>query len=155
VTDVVEYRFHEGARSSLRIVAVLCFLLVVSAPIGIWLLIRVAKGKVKISSSEVVASGLGNTSFRFDEVARLGVQEVPIVARGIGGALVRRRVGGNRAVHLVVKTTAGKTRRFIASSYENHRDLIAKVTERARKPCEKLETGLLGTKWPNVPGLAG
>lgn len=148
MTDAVEYRFHEGARSSLTIVAVLCFVLVAAAPIGIWLLLRVSKGKVMISPADVVARGLGTTAFRFDEIARLGVQEVPIVARGMGGALVRRRVGGDKALHLVVKTTAGKTRRFIVSSYENHRDIIAKVSEGTRKPCEKLETGPLGAKWP-------
>jgi hypothetical protein len=146
--EVLEYRFHAGARSSLKIAAVLCCLLVVSAPIGIWVWLRAVGGKVRVTPVDVAVKGLGGTSFRFDEVARMGLLQVRIVARGIGGALVRRRVGGNDAFHLVVKTTNGKTRKFIASSYENYRELIATLSERAHKPIEPLRVGLLGPKWP-------
>jgi hypothetical protein len=73
---------------------------------------------------------------------------VPVAARGLGGALVRRRVGGDRAFHLVVKTRSGKTRRFIVSSYENFQDIVSEVILRTRRPCETIRAGLFGLKWP-------
>lgn len=145
----LEYRFHDGARSSLAVVAVLCFVLIAAAPVAIWVLIRRGRGKVRITPLGVEAIGLGGTTaFRFDEVAHLGLAEVPIVARGIGGALVRRRVGGDKAIHLVVKTRAGKTLKFIVSSYENYRDIIANVGARCQKPYEPVTVGLFGLKGP-------
>src|ERR1041385_1329092 len=144
----LEYRFHEGARSSLTIAAVLCFVLVVAAPVGIWALIRMANGKVRISKSGLVARGLGSTtSFEFDDVARLGLLEVPIVARGLGGALVRRRVGGDKAIHLVVKTRSGRPRQFIVSSYENYHEILSLVSARTRKPYEAIRADLFGIEW--------
>lgn len=138
-----------GARSSLAIVAVLCFLLVVAAPIGAWLLVRIVRGRVQLSRSGLVARGLaGTTSFQFNDVARLGFLEVPIVARGIGGALVKRRVGGDKAVYLVALTHSGKTRKFIVSSYENYQEIMGEVSARAQKPYEALKTGLFDLKWP-------
>jgi len=147
--STLEYRFHDGARSSLAVVAVLCFVLIVAAPVAVWVLVRRSLGKVRITPLGVVATGLGGTvTFRFDEIARLGLVEVPIVARGIGGALVRRRVGGDKAVHLVVKTRTGETVKFIVSSYENYQDIIAQVGARAEKPYEPVAVGLFGIKGP-------
>ncbi|HEX3597128.1 MAG TPA: hypothetical protein VHU80_18600 [Polyangiaceae bacterium] len=147
--NTLEYRFHSGARGALTIVAVLCFFLIVAAPIAIWVLIRSRTALVRISPTETYAKGLyTSTSFNFAEVARLGLLEAPIVARGIGGALVKRRFDGDKAIHIVVKTNSGKTCKIGVSQYENYRDIIAKVSERAQKPYEQLKTGLIGIKWP-------
>jgi len=147
--NTLEYRFHSGARSALTITAVLCFVLIVAAPIGLFVLLRSRGAIVRISPTDVLAKGLySSTSFRFDEIARLGLLEVPVVARGIGGALVRRRFGGNKATQIVVKSLDGRTRKFNVSEYENSQEIIAKVSELARRPYETLKTGLLGMKWP-------
>src|SRR5262249_8441687 len=139
----------DGARTSLTIVAILCSVLIVAIPVGVWLLLRMLGGKVRISQSGLEAKGLyGSITFEFSEVARVGLLEVPIIARGMGGALVRQRVGGDKAIHLVVRTHAGKTKKFIASSYEDFQEIIREVTERTGKPLETLSTGLIGVKWP-------
>jgi hypothetical protein len=137
VQGTLEYRFHEGAQTALTLIAALCFFLVLPSPVGVWLLSRRSKGKVKISLSEVVAEGLGGrTSFRFDEIARLGLHEVPIVVGGMGGALARRRVGGDKAIYLVARTHSGQTRKVLVSSYENSNEIIRQISVRAQKACE-------------------
>jgi len=149
VAIALEYPLHEGARTSLMIVAILCIVTVVASPLGIWILIRLLGAKVRISESGLVARGIfGTVSLAFGDVARLGVMEVPITARGLGGALVKRRVGGDKAINLIVKTWSGKTRRFVVSSYESHQDIVGEVMLRARKPCETIRVGLFGPKWP-------
>jgi hypothetical protein len=127
---------------------VLCFVLVFAAPLGVWLLLRAARGRVRISSTGVEVKGLGGTSFLFADVARLGLLEVPIVARGLGGALVRRRVGGDKAIHVVVRTRSGKTHKFIASQYESFPQIVEAISQRSGRRCEWLETGLIGVRWP-------
>lgn len=145
----LEYPLHEGARSSLVITAISCIVTVLALPLGLWILFRLLNAGVVISQSSVVARGAFRTvSFDLEDVARLGVMEVPITARGPGGALVRRRVGGDRAFHLLVRTRSGKTRRFIVSSYENFQDIVSEVILRTRKPCETIRVGFFGPKWP-------
>jgi hypothetical protein len=147
--DTLEYRLHAGAKSSLTILAVLCFILCVAAPIAIWVLIRSRSALVRISPTDVEAKGLfSGTEFQFADIERLGLHEAPIVARGIGGALVRKRFDGNKIINIVVKTRAGKTCKLGVSQYENWRDIITKIGERARRPYEQMQTGLLGMKWP-------
>ncbi|HEX4338697.1 MAG TPA: hypothetical protein VH062_22480 [Polyangiaceae bacterium] len=147
--DTLEYRFHSGARSSLNIVAVLCFFLVVAAPMAIWVLIRSRGAFVRVSPTDVHVKGLyASTAFQFGEIARLGLLEAPIVARGIGGMLVRRRMGGNKVISVVVKTQTGQTRKFAVSQYDKYPEIIAKISELARRPYEQIKSGLIGMKWP-------
>jgi hypothetical protein len=150
-TITLEYPFHVQAREALAIVSLLCFLLVVAAPVGFWLLFRVFTGVVRVSHSGVVAKGIGGTTrFRFDEVSRIGLLEVPIVARGFGGALVRRRAGGDKAVFLVVKTLSGKTRKIMVSSYDDYKEILGDVSMRMRRPYEMISVGTWGMEWPKA-----
>ena len=82
-------------------------------------------------------------------VARLGACRVPVYARGLGGVLLRKRVGGNEAVHVVIKDARGRQKSFIVSSYDKCDEIVAKISERVGKPFEKMETGLFGMKWPD------
>jgi hypothetical protein len=81
-------------------------------------------------------------------VARLGVCRVPIRAKGLGGVLARKRVGGNEAIRVVIKNAQGKQKSFIVSSYDQSDEIMAKVSERVGKPFENLEIGAFGVKWP-------
>ena len=80
-------------------------------------------------------------------MARLGVVRVPIIARGIGGMLARKKVGGDEGVNLCFQTRAGKTRKFIASQYDRWEELINDVARRTGKQPETLKMGLWGPKW--------
>jgi len=143
-----EYRFHQGARIALYIVVGLCTFLVFAIPFAIWIAIRTAGGKVVLSPSGVVAKGLLTTEFSYADVARLGRCKAPVLAKGVGGALARQRVGGDNAIHVVVKLKDGKTRKFIASSYEKYEEIMAKISQGVGKPYEQLTMGAFGMKWP-------
>ena len=143
-----EYRLHGGARAALYIVSALCFILVVAIPIAIWVAIRTAGGKIVLSPNGVVAKGLLTTEFSYADVERLGTCKVPILAKGIGGALAKQRVGGDNAINVVVKLKNNKTRKIIASSYEKYEEIMATISQRIGKPYEQLTMGAFGMKWP-------
>src|SRR3954449_9549146 len=107
-----EYPFHAGARMALNVAAVLCMILVVGIPIGIWIMVRVSGAKVILDDKGLTAKGLGSLRVELADVARFGVLRVPIIARGIGGALARKKVGGDEGVNLCLQTKAGKTKKF-------------------------------------------
>jgi hypothetical protein len=110
--------------------------------------VRVAGAKVVLSARGVLAKGLGSTQFAYTEVARLGICRVPVTAKGLGGVLARKRVGGNEAIRLVIKNAQGKQKSFIVSSYDKCDEIMAKISERIGKPFENMETGAFGVKWP-------
>ena len=148
--ETLEYPLIKGARSALNIVGVLCVLLIIGIPVAIWVFVRVAGAKVVLSAQGVLAKGLGSTQFAYNEVARLGVCRVPITAKGLGGVLARKRVGGNEAIRLVIKNSQGKQKSFIVSSYDKCDEIMAKISERVGKPFENMETGAFGVKWPTT-----
>lgn len=143
-----EFRLHKGARVALTIAGVLCMLLVIGLPIGIWILVRAATGKLVLSASDVRAKALGSTHIALDDVARIGICRVPIVARGIGGALARQKVGGDHAINICVMTKAGKTKKFTVSMFENHEAITAQIHQQVGLPYEEISVGLLGMNWP-------
>lgn len=143
-----EYPLHKGAKTAFTITAVLCILLCVSAPFGIYILVRKARGKLSIGERGVEATALGSRRFDFAEVARLGVAHVLIPARGIGGALAQQKVGGSHAVNVYVLLKDGRKRSFTASMYENYQEAIDQISRACRLPVEQLTIGLLGVKWP-------
>jgi hypothetical protein len=143
-----EYPLHKGAKTALTVTAVLCILLCVSAPFGIYILWRKARGKLSISERGVEAAALGTTRIDFANVARLGVCQVPIAARGIGGALARQKVGGSHAVNVCVILRDGKKRSFTASMFENYEEAMGQISNACRMPFEQLTIGLMGVKWP-------
>ena len=148
--ETLEYRLHKGARVALNTVGVLCVLLVIAIPVAIWVFVRVAGGKVVLSAQGVLAKGLGTTQFAYSEVARLGVCRVPINAKGIGGILAKKRVGGDEAIRVVIIDTRGRKKGFIVSSYDKWEEILMKISERVGKPYEKLEIGAFGVKWPET-----
>ena len=111
-----EYRMHKGARTSLIIAGVLCILLVFSAPIGIWIIIRASGGKVVVTPTELLFKAILSMRINLQDVQRIGILKVPMANnKGLGGALAKAKVGGDTAIHLCVMTKAGKTKNFIVS----------------------------------------
>jgi hypothetical protein len=152
-----QYPLHKGARSALNITGVLCCVLVVGIPLGIWIFFRAASARVLLKADELEATNaFSSTGFAYRDVARLGLLKVRVVSPGgaggaIGGALARQRVGGDEATHIVVRTSDGKNRGFVVSSYENMQEIIDEVGQRVGKPYETVEAGALGihnAKWP-------
>ncbi|MCC6805958.1 MAG: hypothetical protein IT381_00930 [Deltaproteobacteria bacterium] len=145
--ETVEFRMHKGARVALYIAGALCFILVVAAPIGLWMILRAAGGKVIVSPTEVKAKGLLTTTINLHDVKRIGICLVPIAAKGIGGALAKMKVGGDHGVNVCVMNGAGKTQKFIVSMYEDQEKIKAAITKIVNKPYEDIPMGLLGIKW--------
>ncbi|MBX7101675.1 MAG: hypothetical protein K1X89_28430 [Myxococcaceae bacterium] len=149
--DEVHYPLHKGAKVALNIVGGLLILLCVTIPVSIFVFIRVATAKVTLRRSGLDATLFVTTSIEFDDVARLGLLRVPVVAGGLGGYLARQKVGGSEAVNLVVQTKAGKDKKFIVSQFENWQELVEKVKQSVSVPCEDIKMGMLSWKWPEKP----
>lgn len=146
--DETVYPFHQGARTALIVVGVLLIFLIVTIPFAIYVFIRVRGGKVVVTKQGLTATALGSERWSFDDVARLGVLKVPIVARGVGGALARAKVGGDHGVNLVIRTKAGKDKKFIVSQYANWQEIIERVKQSVPVPCEEIQMGMFSWKWP-------
>ena len=150
--DTLVFPLHSGARSSLKVAAVLLILLVFTAPLGIWILVRVSRGDLTIGAAEargISVSGMGQVSVPLAEVERLGIARVPMMSGGgIGGALARRKVGGAEAVNLCFVLRGGKRRMICASMFEDHERAIEAIAARTKREVEAFEVGLFGVKWP-------
>ncbi len=149
------YRLHDGARTALLALGVLLCLLVVSAPYGLWVLSRLRRGRVEITEDEVVANQVMHLEMRvrLSDIRRVGVMIVPVVARGIGGYLARKKCGGRASVNLCLQDASGKTRIFMASMYEHHEEIIQRVAIETGRPLETLTMGFVKPKWPDAaPG---
>ncbi|MBK8264339.1 MAG: hypothetical protein IPK80_23735 [Nannocystis sp.] len=142
---------HSGARTALNIAAVLMILLVVTAPLGLYIIVQVNRGQLKITDKGVSAlspAGISNVSFDFAEIERLGLCRIRVVAAGIGGFLARKKVGGDEAVNLCVVLKGGRRRLFTASMFEGYERAIEAITARSGRPLEQFEAGAFGVKWP-------
>jgi hypothetical protein len=148
--ETVEYPFHKGARTSLYIAAALCIILVCAAPIGLYFIYRVSKGKVTIDSQKLRAEGLMTDEIVFADVDRLGVVNIPMVARGIGGMLARMKLDNmDYGVNLVARLKNGKDVKFLVNQYENHQAIIDKVKQALPNvPIETIPMGIFSWKWP-------
>ena len=148
--ETVEYPFHKGARTSLYIAAALCIILVCAAPIGLYFIYRVSKGKVTIDAQKLRAEGLMTDEIVFAEVDRLGVVNIPNVARGIGGMLARMKLDNmDYGVNLVAKLKSGKDVKFLVNQYENHQAIVEKVKQALPNvPMETIPMGIFTWKWP-------
>jgi hypothetical protein len=152
-----EFRLHKGARVSLYVVGGLLCLLIVTIPIAIWVFYRAGTARVSLTAQGVKATNaFTSTSFDYSDVARLGLLKVAMAKHGgAAGALAQQRVGGNEATHLIVRTTDGKNRSFMVSSYERFQDILDEVGRRVGKPYETVAAGALGdfdAKWPQELG---
>src|SRR5438477_10572792 len=90
--ETAEFPFHKGARTALYAAAGLCLVLVCAAPIGLYFIWRVMKGKVSIDGQRIRADGLMTDEIVFADVDRLGLLNIPLVARGIGGIIARMKL---------------------------------------------------------------
>jgi hypothetical protein len=146
-----DYPFHKGARSAYNVTGVLCCLLVVGIPLGIWIFMRAAAARVTLTGTGLEAKGVFSTrKIEFADIDRLGMLKVPITAPGIGGALARQKVGGGDGIHLVARTKDGTNWNFLASMYEGMDDIFNAVSSATGKPVEPVTAGLMGvssTKW--------
>lgn len=141
------YNFHSGAKSALTVVGVLLCVLIITIPLGIYIIIRASGGRVEVNQEGLVAKSIGTKKFRFNEVNRLGVCHAPVQAGGIGGALARKKVGGDVGVNMCFMI-GKKTKVFIASMYENHQQMLDQVSQILGKPVEEVTIGALRLKWP-------
>src|SRR5204862_391414 len=83
-------------------------------------------------------------------IRRLGVMAMPIYARGIGGMLARKKVGGPEAIHLFAIDDRGKKSGFIVSMYDRSPEIIQRVSAITGRPVETLKVGAFGPKWPDT-----
>lgn len=149
---IKQYPLSSGARTAMIIVGVLCCLLVVAIPIGIWVFYRLGKAKVTLSPEGLEAVNVfSSTRYAWTEVERLGTVQIAVVkGGGMAGAMAREK-SGDAATHLIVKTTSGDNRSFMVSSYDEWQDILDQVEQRVGKPYEVVTpsaVGLAGAKWP-------
>jgi len=148
--ETAEFPFHKGARTALYVAAGLCIVLVCAAPVGLYFIWRVMKGKVTIDAQRIRAEGLMTDEIVFADVERLGLLNIPLVARGIGGMLARMKLDNmDHGVNLVARLKNGKNVKFVLNQYENHAQIIERVKQACPSvPMESISMGLLTWKWP-------
>jgi len=146
-SNATTYNLHKGAKSALTVVGILLCILIITIPVGIYIIVRISGGRVEVTQEGLTAKAIGTKKFRFSEVNRLGVCNVPIIARGIGGALARKKVGGDVGINMCFMI-GKKTKVFIASMYENHQEMFDQVSKILGKPVEEVTVGALRFKWP-------
>lgn len=148
--ETLEFPFHKGARTALYVAAALCIVLVCAAPIGAYFIFRVSRGKVSVDGAKLRAEGLLTDEIQFSEVERLGLLKIPLVARGIGGALARMKLNNmDHGVNLVAKLRSGKNVKLLLNQYERHEQIIERVKQACPGvPLEEIPMGLLTWKWP-------
>jgi hypothetical protein len=142
------FPMHAGAHTAFNVVGVLLILLFVTIPVAIWVFIRSARGRIEISGSEVILRSLFTRRWTLANIRRLGVLAVPIYARGIGGALARKKVGGKDAIHLCAIDDRGRKSTLLVSMFERYPEIIDHVAAVTRLPVEEVKVGALGPKWP-------
>lgn len=146
-SEVRVFPMHAPAKGAFLFVAVLLFILVLTAPLAIYILVRRGSAKIVLTGDRLVATSLGTRQIIFAEVERLGELRVPIVAKGIGGYFARRKVGGNEGINLVVKTRAGKNVVVTVSMYEDYPAVFDAVRALTGREVESVKMGLTGPKW--------
>jgi hypothetical protein len=149
-----QYPLAKGARTAMLVVGVLCCLLVVALPVGLWIFYRLSKARVVLAPEGLEAINIFSTTrFAYADVARLGMFEVAMAkGGGAAGALGREKAGGDAATHLIVQTKDGKNHSFMVSSYENPQIILDEVEQRLDRPYEAVvpgAAGAFGAKWPS------
>jgi hypothetical protein len=150
LAPIAVYPMHRGAKTALYIAGGLTCLLIVTIPLGLFIIWRASRGRVELSAEGVTQYGLGSTRIRFSEVQRLGVLSIPIHARGLGGALARKKCGGPNGVNFCAMDRRGKTHKFVASMYENYGEIFERSSQATQRPVETLSMGALKLRWPDA-----
>lgn len=141
---------HAGARGAYLVVGILLTILIIAIPFAIWAFVVRARGRIEVHGSSITAYGFFTRRWDLRAARRLGVLRVPIYARGIGGALARRKVGGDHGVHLCMIDDRGKKATLLVSMYENHGAIIQHAAASTGLPLEDVQVGALGPKWPGT-----
>jgi hypothetical protein len=145
---VMTYPLHAGARGAYMFVGVLLCILIIGIPFAIWAFIARSRGRMEVQGLEVRSYGFFTRRLDLSRARRLGVLEVPVHARGIGGAIARRKVGGDRAVHLCTMDEQGRKANILVSMYERFPEVIQLAQRMTGLPLEEVKVGALGPKWP-------
>jgi hypothetical protein len=146
--DALVFPLHAGARSAYLVVVVLLTILVIGIPFAVWALIARSRGRLEARGPELVTVGFFRKRLDLRQARRLGVLHVPILARGIGGALARRKVGGDHAVHLCMMDERGRKSNLLVSMYEHFPAAIDHALAWTGLPLEQVESGAFGPRWP-------
>jgi hypothetical protein len=146
--EVLTYPLHAGARGAYMFVGVLLFILIIGIPFAIWAFIARSRGRMEVQGLEVRSYGFFTRRLDLSRARRIGFLEVPIYARGIGGAIARRKVGGNKAVHLCTMDEQGRKANILVSMYERFPEVIQHAQRVTGLPLEEVKVGALGPKWP-------
>jgi hypothetical protein len=149
-SERTEFPLHGGAKAAYTVVGVLLCLLIITIPVGIYIIVRGRSGFVRLSGDAILARAIGSKRISLTDAQRVGVCRVPIIAKGIGGYLAKRKCGGEEGVNLCVMDGRGKTRKFIASMYVDHPQIIDHATRTTGRLLEEVRLGAFGLKWPEA-----
>lgn len=141
------FRMHAGARTAMNIVGGLLVLLFVTIPFAIYVFVRTAGARIEIAGDELIFRNLTSKRWKLSSLRRLGVLSVPVYARGLGGVLARKKVGGDHAIHLCAIDERGKKMNLLISMYERHPEIVQQVAQLTRLPVEEVKSGAFGPKW--------
>lgn len=144
------WKLHSGAKMALNVVGGLLVLLIVTIPFAIFVFVRTAGARVAIAGDELTFRNLFSKKWKLSSLRRLGVLAVPVYARGIGGMLARKKVGGDRAIHICGIDDRGKKMNLLISMFERHQEIINHVAMVTGLPVEEVKSGAFGPKWPGA-----
>ena len=142
------FRMHSGARTALNVVGGLLILLVVTIPFAVLVFVRTAGARIEITADELIFRNLMSKRWKLASLRRIGVLAVPVLARGIGGALARKKVGGDKAIHLCSIDDRGRKSSVLISMFERYPEIIQQVANLTRLQVEEVTSGAFGPKWP-------
>lgn len=144
------WKLHSGAKTALNIVGGLLVLLIVTIPFAIYVFVRTAGARVELTGDQLIFKNLLSKRWKLASLRRLGVLAMPMYARGIGGILARKKVGGDHAIHLCAIDERGKKMSMLVSMFERHQEIIQQVAARTGLPVEEVKSGAFGPKWPGA-----
>jgi hypothetical protein len=142
------YRLHSGARTAMIVVGILLIFLIITIPFAVYVFVRTAGARMEIGPDALVFRNLMSKRWKLSSVRRLGIMSTPVIARGIGGYLARKKVGGGDAVHLCAIDERGKKQTMLISMYERYPEIVQQVQARTGLQLETLQPGAFGPKWP-------
>ncbi|WP_372364935.1 hypothetical protein [Candidatus Uabimicrobium sp. HlEnr_7] len=132
------HHLEEEARFAYISLGVLIALTFFGIPIAIWIWTRISKMRVEFTEDRLIVAGaLVTQEYKFDEIRDIAIFQIPVAAKGIGGYLARKKVGGRRmAMNLCIKKQNKKIGAFIASSYQNELEIMSGLEEAVQKRCD-------------------
>ena len=150
MSDVTKYRYTGTYRKFMIFAGVLVCLLIITLPLGVWLIYIGVRGRVEVGPEGLVARHIRTRRIQFADIERFGIMTVAVRGQGILGALIARKIhGGKTAQHLVFKDAkTGKTWTLLLGIYEKKDELRGLIEQRVNAETEMVHQGMLGPKWP-------